>query len=86
MIFALCYLVTGLSLLAGRVLFETILVTHNYELRQGIKVPMKFNVFQIICFLALFGFFSPVEYLEAASPSYDPAPLRNHSLMFKMSV
>tara|TARA_B100001559_G_scaffold153113_1_gene128614 strand:+ start:132 stop:2282 length:2151 start_codon:yes stop_codon:yes gene_type:complete len=90
MIFALLYLVTGLSLIAGRVLFETILVTHNYELRQGIilnkKVPMKFNVFQIICFLALFGFFSPVEYLEAASPSYVPAPLRNHSLMFKMSV
>ena len=47
---------------------------------------MKFNVFQIICFLALFGFISPVEYLEAASPSYDPTPLRNHSLMFKMSV
>ena len=41
MIFALFYLVTGLSLIAGRVLFETILVTHNYELRQGIILNTK---------------------------------------------
>jgi hypothetical protein len=41
MIFALFYLVTGLSLIAGRVLFETILVTYNYELRQGIILNTK---------------------------------------------
>ena len=48
---------------------------------------MRFKINQIVisCFVALFCFFSPDTRLEAASPSYEPAPLRNQALMFEMS-
>ena len=48
---------------------------------------MRFQINQIVisCFVALFCFFSLDTRLEAASPSYQPAPLRNQALMFEMS-
>ena len=48
---------------------------------------MRFKINQIVvnCFVALFYIFSLDTRLEAASPSYEPAPLRNQALMFEMS-
>ena len=48
---------------------------------------MKFNNIQIVIngFVAIFCIFGLVTDLEAASPSYEPAPLRNQALMFEMS-
>ena len=48
---------------------------------------MRFKINQIVvnCFVALLYIFSLDTRLEAASPSYEPAPLRNQALMFEMS-
>ena len=48
---------------------------------------MKFNNIQIVIngFVAIFCIFGLVTDLEAASPSFKPAPLRNQALMFEMS-
>jgi len=48
---------------------------------------MKSKIIQIVisCFVAFFGFLGLSRGLEAASPSYQPAPLRNQALMFEMS-
>ena len=48
---------------------------------------MKFKILQnnISCFLVILLIFTFVKQLEAASPSYQPAPLRNQSLLFESS-
>ena len=48
---------------------------------------MRFKINQIVvnCFVALLYIFSLDTRLEAASPSYEPAPLRNQALMFEMN-
>ena len=48
---------------------------------------MKFKILQnnISCFLVILLIFTFVKQLEAASPSYQPAPLRNQSLLFETS-
>ena len=47
---------------------------------------MKIKIIQIVisCFVAFFSFGLVIS-LEAASPSYEPPPLRNQALMFEMS-
>ena len=46
---------------------------------------MKFKILQnnISCFLVILLIFTFVKNLEAATPSYQPAPLRNQSLLFE---
>jgi len=48
---------------------------------------MKFKILQnnISCFLVILLIFTFVKQLEAASPSYQPAQLRNQSLLFETS-
>ena len=55
------------------------------QLLKNVYMRFKINQIVICCLVAIFCVFGLHIRLEAASPSYEPTPLRNQALIFEMS-